>query len=144
MTFIDYSAQALNAIERAAEGALEEVARKIANDAKKNVSGGGDSTEQLNVRGGDLRSSIAHEVDKDGLTSVGRVGSSVVYAPIHEFGGTIRAKKDWLRFKTRDGQLVRVKQVTIPARPYLRPAVMDHLPDIQKTFARHLTQKLGR
>lgn len=46
-------------------------------------------------------------------------GSNLVYAGIHQFGGTIRprhAKR--LAFRTVDG-FVRASSVTLPARPYL-------------------------
>lgn len=48
------------------------------------------------------------------------VGSALVYARIHQFGGTIKPKdKKALAFKGADGQARFAKQVTIPARPYL-------------------------
>ncbi len=97
----------------------------------------------LHVRTGNLRAGIGHEVDKRGMLSVARVGASAKYAAIHEYGGTIRAKNGgYLTFPGRDGGLVRVKQVRIPARPYLRPAIMDHLPDIEKTFAAHMGRQV--
>ena len=52
------------------------------------------------------------------------VGTNLVYAAIQEYGGTIKAKNaPYLVFKTADGQWHRVKAVTIPARPYLTPAM---------------------
>ena len=48
-----------------------------------------------------------------------RIGTNKPYAAIHQFGGTIKAKnKPYLVFKVGDGFLW-VKQVKIPARPYL-------------------------
>lgn len=65
---------------------------------------------------GDLRRSITHAVTQDGVL----VGSNKVYARIHQMGGTIRPKKGkYLKFKGQHGQDVFVKEVTIPARPYL-------------------------
>jgi phage gpG-like protein len=145
MTFIDESAAALRAINSAAEGALEEVARQAKNTARKNVTGGGSSVDQLNVRSGNLRAGIDYDMDKRGMASVARVGASAKYAGIHEFGGTIKARNaEYLTFKTRDGGWVRVKEVTMPARPYIRPSIMDHLPDVERTFAAHLAKKIGR
>lgn len=44
-------------------------------------------------------------------------GTNVEYAPIHEFGGTIKPKKGkYLRFPTEAGGFAFVKQVTIPRR----------------------------
>ena len=48
-----------------------------------------------------------------------RIGTNKPYAAIHQFGGTIKAKnKPYLLFKVGDS-FRRVKQVNIPARPYL-------------------------
>ena len=52
-----------------------------------------------------------------------RIGTNLVYAAIHEFGGVIYAKKaPALVFQTEDDEWHRVDSVTIPPRPYLRPA----------------------
>lgn len=48
------------------------------------------------------------------------VGSNKEYARIHQLGGTVRPKKGkFLKFRGLDGEDVFVKEVTIPARPYL-------------------------
>ena len=50
-----------------------------------------------------------------------------VYARIHEFGGVIRPKTaNALRFQTKDGNWVITQSVTIPARPYVRPALDEN------------------
>ncbi len=47
-------------------------------------------------------------------------GTNVIYAGIHQFGGIIKPKsKKALKFKGADGRIHTVKQVTIPARPFL-------------------------
>ena len=47
------------------------------------------------------------------------ISTNKPYAAIHQFGGTVKAKnKPYLVFKVGDG-FRRVKQVKIPARPYL-------------------------
>ena len=49
--------------------------------------------------------------------------SQVVYAAIHEFGGTIvPVNGQYLTFKGSKGW-ARVQSVTIPARPYVKPAL---------------------
>ncbi|WP_206771965.1 phage morphogenesis protein [Polymorphum gilvum] len=65
----------------------------------------------------------------------------VVYALIHETGGVIRAKKaKALTVPMPDGTLRLVKSVTIPARPYLRPAADIEYPKlagrIRKAYGR--------
>ena len=84
-----------------------------------------------------LRQSITHRADAAGV----EVGSNVVYAAIHQFGGTIRkkARKQTLEFDDDTGRLISRKaaarrktglirvvnaqigahSVTMPARPFL-------------------------
>lgn len=53
----------------------------------------------------------------------------VRYALIHELGGTIKPKTARaLMFRAEDGGFVTVQSVTIPARPYLRPAADAEYP----------------
>ena len=60
----------------------------------------------------------------------------VIYAAIHEFGGVIKAKNaPYLWFKTKSGDWVRTKSVTIPARPYLRPAIYENPNELAEIFA---------
>ena len=48
---------------------------------------------------------------------------NLVYAAIHEFGGVIKTKgSGYLRFQDQDGYWHTVKEVVMPARPYVRPA----------------------
>jgi phage gpG-like protein len=100
--------------------------------------------EAADAGGFELEAEIKTQIDKQGLRDTGNlinsihkspavvsdthaevnVGTNVIYAAIHEFGGVIKAKKaKALRFKTKDGNWVFTKSVTIPARPYMRPAV---------------------
>jgi HK97 gp10 family phage protein len=100
--------------------------------------------EALDAGGFELEAEIKMQIDKQKLRDTGnlinsiqkkktkvtgnsgevQVGTNVIYAAIHEFGGVIRAKNaKALRFRTKDGQWHTVKSVTIPARPYMRPAV---------------------
>jgi phage gpG-like protein len=85
------------------------------------------------------------------------VGPAVIYGRIHEEGGVIRpVHGEWLVFKvkvatmlrrTRAGHYrragaiyawIKTKKVTIPARPYLRPALESAEPFIQETFLHYL------
>lgn len=66
------------------------------------------------------------------------VGTNVIYAAIHEFGGTIKAKnKPFLAFVI-DGKFIMTKSVYIPPRPYMRPAVDENLGAITDVLLRHL------
>lgn len=70
---------------------------------------------QTLVLGGYLRDSIVHAVGRDSV----EIGTNLIYARIHQFGGTIRAKSGKnLRFKVGN-RWVSKPEVTIPARPFL-------------------------
>lgn len=59
----------------------------------------------------------------------------VVYARIHELGGTIVPRNGKaLRFPLPDGSFATVASVTIPARPYLRPAGDMVYPELGKAI----------
>lgn len=63
-----------------------------------------------------LLRSISHNADNSGTSW----GTNVIYAGVHQFGAVIKAKSAGaLRFRMPGGGFVTVKQVTIPARPYL-------------------------
>lgn len=63
-----------------------------------------------------LRDSITHRASDDGV----EVGTNVVYAAIHQFGGRIEPKaKPKLVFRLADGGWARVDHVDMPARPFL-------------------------
>jgi len=63
-----------------------------------------------------LRDSITHDAE-DRKTEV---GSNLIYAAIHQFGGIIRAKAGgYLTFQIPGVGWRRVASVAIPARPYL-------------------------
>lgn len=60
----------------------------------------------------------------------GHTSPLAVYARIQELGGVIRATNAEALVFEIDGHFVQVKAVTIPARPYLRPAADEHQNDI--------------
>lgn len=71
------------------------------------------------------------------------VGTNVIYAPIHEFGGEIRPKsKPYLTFKI-GGQWVRVKSVKIKPKPYMTPAFERLIDgDAKKIFIEELQRAI--
>jgi len=64
---------------------------------------------------GHLRNSLTHEADDEGVA----VGTNVAYALIHQLGGVIRARAGKALHFFVGGAEVFVRQVTIPARPFL-------------------------
>lgn len=80
---------------------------------------------------GTLRKSI----DKIATSDKVMVGSNLPYARIHQKGGTVKPKKGkYLKFKGLDGKDVFVKEVTIPARPYLGVSKED-MEEVRETVA---------
>ena len=111
--------------------ALRRATNKVVRDAKSSVR------RLLNrYPMGNLSRSITGDVNAQGLDA--RIGPRrVVYAAIHEFGGTIvpvRAERlAW--YSKRDGHWYTTMKVTIPARPYLQPALDSNEQFISDTFA---------
>jgi HK97 gp10 family phage protein len=71
------------------------------------------------------------------------IGTNVVYAAIHEFGGIIKARNaKALVFKTKDGRWHTCKSVTMPARPYMRPAMDDSREDLRQIMIDHITKSI--
>lgn len=60
----------------------------------------------------------------------------VRYALIHELGGTIRPKHGKVLVFEVDGETVAVQSVTMPARPYLRPAADAEYPKLADRIRR--------
>ena len=118
---------------------MEKAMANAATQAKKNASG----RPGPNVDTGRLRSSITHEVTDNGDRVTGVIGSDVVYARIHELGGVIvpRVAKH-LRFQLPDGEWVTTDKVTIPARPYLQPAINS--PFAQKAITEFIRLSIER
>lgn len=90
---------------------------------------------------GNLRNSISNEVSES--ESAVYIGTNVEYAPYLEFGtGKFaeggggrqtpwRYQDEYGRWHTSSG---------IPAQPYLRPAIANHLQEYKETFEEHLKE----
>lgn len=92
----------------------------------------GPRPQKLGRVSGDLARSITHKIIGNRVV----IGSNLVYARIHELGGTIRAKTaPYLHFKVGD-RWVSTKEVTIPERPFLHPALKDAIPGARRIIAR--------
>lgn len=92
----------------------------------------------LNVRTGNLRRSIVASSKK----LEGSLESSAEYAAIHEFGGTIKPKNSkYLKFVI-GGQWKSVKQVIMPARPFLMPAFEDNMDDISNIIINKIFEEI--
>lgn len=122
---------------------LKAAAIETTKQAKQNVSG--PRPQRLDVGRGFLRANISWAIE--GL--VARIGvnkdspgGAGNYARIHELGGRITPKRaKFLHFKTRDGNWVMTKVVNMPARPYLRLALMQKRAQIVKLLSREFKGK---
>jgi len=105
-------------------------------ESKLNLSG-----RVLQRRSGRLRNSITHQVKIEGDNVIGRIGTNVVYGRIHELGGEIRPKTARaLRFQIPGVGWRMAQKVTIPKRPYLRPAIEENVSDITRILARRIEE----
>jgi phage gpG-like protein len=94
------------------------------------------SGQVLHIRTNRLKSSIQGTTNDDGQSLEGKVGTNVIYARIHEYGGEIKAKNSpLLRFKIGD-QWISKKKVTMPERPYLRPSLQENKEFIVQRFSK--------
>jgi len=83
---------------------------------------------------GDLRSSMTTEKNMSAGYVV--VGTNKIYAAIHEFGGVIKPRTAKLLSWVQNGVRIFATSVTIPARPYLRPAIDDNHREIVNAVKR--------
>ena len=125
--------------------ALERVMWKcvymVQRTGKRKLTGG----NPLNVRSGELRSTLGVEVKKiHGNTYEGRVGTNTIYGKIHEYGATIRAKtEEYMRFPGTGGW-VTANEVKIPARPWLNPSLEENRKKINKTLGMEVKDHLKK
>lgn len=99
------------------------------------------SGQVLNAQTGNLRDSIFQTVTDgpEGVTA--EIGSSVIYAAIHEFGGIIEpVNAPVLRFEV-GGQVIHAMRVVMPERSYLRSTLGERAAIIRAAL---LDAVLGR
>jgi phage gpG-like protein len=80
----------------------------------------------LHRRTGMLINSVSFSGRREGQGAVATIRVGQVYGKIHEYGGTIvpiRARM--LHWVNEKGEDVFARKVTIPARPYMRPAIAE-------------------
>ena len=125
-----------------------EAVLRVARDVQRNVLANLSGTV-LKVRTGSLRRAWARQpqVAGGGASWEANVGSNLVYAAIHEFGGEIRpVRARFLQFKADDGRWVRTRLVTMPARRYASLAVAEterRVPRIVGEAVAAVAERLG-
>jgi len=161
---VEKMTQAPGAVSKAMKDAMQRSLDIIYRRVTDNLTG-----RILKVRTGRLRQSIQTAVEDGGQR--GRIGTNVEYGAIHEFGGTtkphvITARGKRLRFVssrfigpvklTKKGKLAKKQTAgsvvfaskvnhpgsTMPARPFLRPALAESQEEIKALLLAGLTEAL--
>ena len=117
-----------DALEAAKHKALTIIGMKIEKYAKALCPvGTPESTGKKGYRGGTLRNSITYQVDGDQVWA----GSNVEYAPYVELGTGpyFTPPPDWEQFESKPGS--GVGHSYVHPRPFLRPAVEDHMEEFK-------------
>lgn len=124
----DNSEEILNSLDDAIKKVLTMIGIKAEKYAKARCPVGTvESTGKKGYRGGTLRNSITYEVEMEDDGGTVAVGSNVEYAPYVELGTGpyFTPPPDWETFQSTKGSGSSFGYVS--ARPYLRPAIEDHL-----------------
>lgn len=127
----------LKATEAALEKAAESIGQRMESHAKLYITAGVyQSQEGWYIRTGNLRNSITHTVQQDKEGTAAIVGSAVDYAPYVELGTGIHAKEGgrqtpW-KYQDHNGNWHTTSGM--PARPYLRPAVENHVKEYKQVL----------
>jgi len=127
-------------------GELKKSIWRIVLRLQRHVKEGKLSGQVLHVRSGTLRRSIHADVQDNPASVIGRVGTNVRYARVHEFGfeGPVAIKAHLRMMKQAWGKPVREprkiqvqahsRQVKLPVRSFLRSALFDMAPQIRDEF----------
>lgn len=124
----DNTQEVLNTLENAVTRVMTMIGIKVEAYAKKLCPvGTPESTGKKGYRGGTLRNSITFEVQSKGTEATVVVGTNVEYAPYVELGTgpNFVAPPDWEQFEAPQGG--GVGKGYVKPRPFLRPAIEDHL-----------------
>jgi phage gpG-like protein len=125
-------------INRILYDSLDYFMRLLANTVKLKLSG-----PVLKVQTGRLRSSILTQLIPEPPKLIGEIGTNVVYAPIHEFGGTV-IRGSHIRISSKGKSfIVTAHTATYPERSYLRSSLNEEFPKLAQIIERQLTRALA-
>ena len=95
------------------------------------------------IRSGRLAASLGKQISLQGDTVTGELIAEAPYAAAQEYGAVIQARQGkYLKFQVQ-GRWVSVRQVILPARPYLRPAAEDALGELENHVYNALSEELS-
>lgn len=135
----DNTQEILDGVDAAIERALTIIGAKAEKYAKALCpTGTVESTGKKGYRGGTLKNSITYEIDIESDGGTVAIGSNVEYAPYVELGTGpyFTVPPDWETFKSKQGS--GSGSGYVHARPYLRPAIEDHLGEYEDTIKSEL------
>jgi len=122
---------------------MDAIAHHMEASVKQTLTEGGPPQGKFKpvLRGGtplvDTGGTIRDRIHVSGVSAKqARIGAGFKYAHVHQFGMVIRAKDaEYLRFQV-GGRWARVKEVTIPARPFMtfRPEDPQKIGDLAADF----------
>lgn len=99
------------------------------------------SSESLGNLAASIMTAVSEKKTKKVMVDV---GPTVVYGRIQELGGIIRPiKAKMLHWVDAEGKDAFANMVTLPARPYLRPAMDENQNDIKDAIESTLRTNLG-
>lgn len=129
----------LNGMERKlANKVMPEIVSKAAFKIEENVKEAvsGKILKTGHFRGGTFRKSIHTLLHGNKRKAGASVGTNLIYAPVHEFGAIIRAKRvKYLKFFIPGVGWRQKKQVTIPARKPFAKSFKKSLPFIDRMIS---------
>lgn len=131
----DNTQEVLNALDDAKDRILTMIGIKAEKYAKARCPvGTPKSTGKKGYRGGTLRNSITFNVEGDTLT----IGTNVEYAPYVELGTGpyFEAPPEWEQFDAPQG--TGEGRGYVRPRPYLKPAIVDHLDEYKRIMEKEL------
>lgn len=131
----DNTQKIISAKDEAVKRALEIIGIQVEKYAKALCPvGTSASTGKKGYRGGTLRNSITHETEDNAVT----IGSNVEYAPYVELGTGpyFSPPPNWEQFKSHSGS--GGGHSYVHPRPYLKPAILDHLDEFKSIIENEL------
>ena len=111
-------------------------------DLQGRITGTKLSGQVLQVRTGTLWRSIQYAVEETPIGYRGSIGSNLIYAAIHEFGGDV-FRPDHVRI-SKEGTVhfVRGHTAHYPERSYLRSSLQEELPEFPATMKEQIVRAL--
>lgn len=137
-------------VQSAVEKSIGRSVLKLQREVKQNRLSG----QVLNVRTGNLRRSIHHQVTSSGGLVVGEVNTNVRYGAAHEYGfaGTVNVKASMRQIRQAFGRPLKSpryvqirahsRNVKLPERSFLRSALRDMKPEIEADLQKSIERAL--